>query len=750
MRKFVLKLIIYVLVTAGATLTLLPFLWMVFTSFKMPSEVEKWPPQWGSKSFLGSRDVKIAISMRSAGGVDWKGLSLREALTLVRSEGEFNVLSLKIDDDPLYRGEMTIYLPQDLSFCSHLSKEKFNSFVQQLRETTKDEELRKIIDSEISPERFFSQFLFTYTNPSQGLLERRRYISSLSETLNGGIEQLQMFERYAYRVPEEYREDYVEFIRNSRRVMTDLISAVTPYKAGVSPILEEEEITQLADILNSNLKQLSIESLPQEIAENPVVKLYSQRIFDPAERSLGIINTYQKVFSFFKSIQTEKPDIYEIKFRFPSKEERIQKIEKAFAELDLDSSVRDIVFQKLQEDSENLPERIEVYLDEDILNQFGAKISAENKRVYLSQVKQNVASLMNALANLNVDLSVLLESIDSTTDFFSLLKGFSEESQAINVILSKLRTSSSSMKESDFIEFMRTICSMISNVASIRKAYAKASSSMVVLQAPFFVKELNMKQGQNIDITLDNVDPVYLEDENYTLKASFSPVEILANIFQNYALAWKSAPFARYYLNTAFVATATTVLEVIIASMAAYAFSFMRFPARNAVFGLFLATMMIPGEVLLVPNFITVTKLGWIDTYYALIVPWIVSVFAIFLIRQHFLTLPSELRDAAYLDGCSHWRFLWTIVAPLSKPVIVTGALLKFVGSWNAFLWVLIVTNKDQYRTLPVGLQNFSSEVGTVYNQLMAAATFSILPILILFLFTQKYFIRGIARTGIK
>ena len=176
----------------------------------------------------------------------------------------------------------------------------------------------------------------------------------------------------------------------------------------------------------------------------------------------------------------------------------------------------------------------------------------------------------------------------------------------------------------------------------------------------------------------------------------------------------------------------------------------MRFPARNAIFGLFLATMMIPGEVLLVPNFITVTKLGWIDTYYALIVPWIVSVFAIFLIRQHFLTLPSELRDAAYLDGCSHWRFLWTIVAPLSKPVIVTGALLKFVGSWNAFLWVLIVTNKDQYRTLPVGLQNFSSEVGTVYNQLMAAATFSILPILILFLFTQKYFIRGIARTGIK
>ncbi|MFN4191143.1 MAG: carbohydrate ABC transporter permease, partial [Pseudothermotoga sp.] len=143
-------------------------------------------------------------------------------------------------------------------------------------------------------------------------------------------------------------------------------------------------------------------------------------------------------------------------------------------------------------------------------------------------------------------------------------------------------------------------------------------------------------------------------------------------------------------------------------------------------------------------------RLGWIDTYYALIIPWIVSVFAIFLMRQHFLTLPSELKDAALIDGCSHFRYLWTIVAPLSKPTIITCALLKFVGSWNAFLWVLIVTNKDRFRTLPVGLQTFSTDVGTVYNQLMAAATFSILPIVILFLFTQKYFIRGVARTGLK
>jgi multiple sugar transport system permease protein len=118
--------------------------------------------------------------------------------------------------------------------------------------------------------------------------------------------------------------------------------------------------------------------------------------------------------------------------------------------------------------------------------------------------------------------------------------------------------------------------------------------------------------------------------------------------------------------------------------------------------------------------------------------------------RQHFLTVPDELYDAGKIDGITKWGFLWRVMVPLSKPVIITGALLQFVGSWNAFLWVLIVTKSPQVRTLPVGLANFSSEVGTMYNQLMAASTFSMLPVVILFLFVQKYFIQGIARTGLK
>jgi multiple sugar transport system permease protein len=138
------------------------------------------------------------------------------------------------------------------------------------------------------------------------------------------------------------------------------------------------------------------------------------------------------------------------------------------------------------------------------------------------------------------------------------------------------------------------------------------------------------------------------------------------------------------------------------------------------------------------------------NTYYALIVPWVVSAFTIFLMRQNFMTVPDELLDAAKIDGATKWRFLWTVMVPISRPVIITGALLNFVGSWNAFLWVLIVTNEPSMRTLPVGLQNFSSNAGTIYNQLMAASTFTMIPIVILFLFAQRYFIEGVARSGLK
>lgn len=229
------------------------------------------------------------------------------------------------------------------------------------------------------------------------------------------------------------------------------------------------------------------------------------------------------------------------------------------------------------------------------------------------------------------------------------------------------------------------------------------------------------------------------------------PVWIPSQIrFENYVLAWHAAPFARYFANSFFVAIFSTLGEVITSIFAAYAFAKMNFLGREVLFTILLGTLMIPGEMLLVPNYITITSLGWHDTYQALIIPWVASVFSIFLLRQFFRTIPDEFWDAARIDGCSRTRYLWRVLVPLSRPAIFTVALFAFIGSWNAYLWPLIMTNRAEMRTVPVGLQVFSMEVGTAYEQLMAASTLAIIPILILFLLTQRQFIQGVARTGLK
>lgn len=221
-------------------------------------------------------------------------------------------------------------------------------------------------------------------------------------------------------------------------------------------------------------------------------------------------------------------------------------------------------------------------------------------------------------------------------------------------------------------------------------------------------------------------------------------------MMENYKIALASAPFKRYFINSVFVTTMITLGELITTILAAYAFSKIQFKGREVLFSILLGTMMVPGEVLIIPNYVTLCQLGWIDKYKALIVPWCASVFAIFLLRQYFLGIPEELYDAAKIDGCSDFRYLLTIMVPLAKPALVTIALLKIINSWNAFMWPLIVTNSDSMRTLPVALSVFSSDVGTDYHLLMAAAAMITLPIIIIYIVLQKYIIQGIAKSGIK
>jgi len=221
-------------------------------------------------------------------------------------------------------------------------------------------------------------------------------------------------------------------------------------------------------------------------------------------------------------------------------------------------------------------------------------------------------------------------------------------------------------------------------------------------------------------------------------------------VWNNYPSAWGAAPFGLYFFNSFFIAVVTTFLDVITSIPAGYAFAKMNFWGKNVVFNLLLGTLMIPGQMLLVPSFVLINRLGWYNTYYALIVPWTAGVFGIFLLRQFFRTVPDEFWDSARIDGCSRFRYLFQIAVPQVRPGIATVALFKFVGSWNAFLWVIIMTDKVGLRTVPVGLRYFMLEVGTDYPRLMAAATMAIVPILILFLFAQKQFIQGIARTGLR
>ena len=225
------------------------------------------------------------------------------------------------------------------------------------------------------------------------------------------------------------------------------------------------------------------------------------------------------------------------------------------------------------------------------------------------------------------------------------------------------------------------------------------------------------------------------------------PSEIM---WGNYLRAMELAPFGRYAINSVIVTVSVTILELFTTILAAFAFSKMKFYGRDILFSILIAIIMVPGEVLLIPNFVTLSNLGWIDTYKALIIPWTASVFAIFLMRQFFLGIPDELGYAAKIDGCSDFKYLWLIMVPLLKPAIVTVALLKIVGSWNAFLWPLIMTNSAEMRTLPVGLSAFSSEAGIIFELLMAGSAMIILPIIVVYLFLQKYIVQGVSRAGVK
>ena len=230
--------------------------------------------------------------------------------------------------------------------------------------------------------------------------------------------------------------------------------------------------------------------------------------------------------------------------------------------------------------------------------------------------------------------------------------------------------------------------------------------------------------------------------------SGFIPREL---VWENYRTTIESMPFGRFYLNTIITTFFGVTLEVVNAVLTAYALVFLRFPGKNIIFIVMLAALMIPIHVTILPNYLTIASLGWVNTYQGIILPGASVAFGAFLLRQHFLTLPGEIMEAARLDGASNLQTLWHVILPISKPMIVTVTLISLVTKWNDFLWPLISTNSTNMRTLPIGLSYlFNQEGASQWGLIMAATIFVILPVLLIFLRWQKHIVSGLTSGATK
>ncbi len=223
-------------------------------------------------------------------------------------------------------------------------------------------------------------------------------------------------------------------------------------------------------------------------------------------------------------------------------------------------------------------------------------------------------------------------------------------------------------------------------------------------------------------------------------------------VFYNYVEAFDTADLGQLFLNTAYVGIVSTILSLVITVLSAFAFARLEFKGKEAMFAALLATMMIPGELFTITNYATINEFGWMKTFTVLIVPFLVSVFYIYLLRQNFLQIPNELYLAAKVDGCGDLKYLWKVMIPLAMPTLISITILKMMGAWNSYVWPRLVANDDAHRLITNGLRNaFTTTTGDVnYPVQMAAVAIVSAPLFLVFLFLRKYIMQGVSRSGIK
>ena len=220
--------------------------------------------------------------------------------------------------------------------------------------------------------------------------------------------------------------------------------------------------------------------------------------------------------------------------------------------------------------------------------------------------------------------------------------------------------------------------------------------------------------------------------------------------WQNYKDALRTAPILKFIVNSLIMSSSITVGQIITGGLAAYAFSFMEFKGKKILFIIIISTMMIPGQSIIIANYLTISTLGWIDSFKALIIPHLTSALAVFLLRQAFLVLPRELHEAAVMDGCGNFRFLRSVVIPLAKPAIGSLGIYTFLNAWNMYLWPLLVTNRDKMRTVQIGMSMLQNVDGQAFGPLMAGITMIILPSILAFILGQKQLIEGLTAGSVK
>ncbi|MCA9861485.1 MAG: carbohydrate ABC transporter permease [Thermomicrobiales bacterium] len=263
-----------------------------------------------------------------------------------------------------------------------------------------------------------------------------------------------------------------------------------------------------------------------------------------------------------------------------------------------------------------------------------------------------------------------------------------------------------------------------------------------------------------LHIVLLSLGVIFLLPFVWSVSTSLKPMSDLFQVtpnlipsqirWQNYQDVLDYVPFARIYANTIFVTVLRVIGQVFLASLAAFAFSRMQFPGRDFLFFLLLAGLMVPQQVLMIPNYAMMRQVGWLDSYQGLVVPLLFSSFGVFLLRQYFLSIPADFQEAATLEGANPFQIYWQIYLPLARPALAAFAFLVIQWSWNEFLWALIMTSRTEMQVLSVGVALFQGQYFTNNALLMAAANMATIPVLLLFLFFQRQLVEGITLSGLK